>query len=90
MYIFELSNLKPECIEVSKERIHKISFQPACGWWLPKYIYQIWLQLASIEFFYNSPFSAKSWQNPASMDKEEQNKKLPLVDIEPTTSWSSL
>ena len=25
-----------------------------------------------IEFFYNSLFSAKSWQNPARIDEEEQ------------------
>ena len=40
----------------------------------------------TIEFFCNSLFSAKSWQNPASIDGEEQNKKLPLLDIEPMTS----
>ena len=35
-------------------------------------------------------FSAKSWQNPASIDGEsEQNKKSPLVGIELKTSWSS-
>ena len=42
------------------------------------------------EFFCNLLFSAKSWRNPASIDGEEQNKKLPLVGIEPTTSRSSL
>ena len=35
-----------------------------------------------IEFFYNSLFSA-------SIDRKEQNKKLPPVGIEPTTSRSS-
>ena len=45
---------------------------------------------SSFEFFYNLLFSAKSWQNPATIDGEEQNKKLPLVGIEPTTSRSSL
>ena len=35
------------------------------------------------EFFFISLFSAKSWQNPASIDREEQNKKLPPVGIEP-------
>ena len=29
------------------------------------------------EFFYNPLFSAESWQNPASIDEAEQNKKLP-------------
>ena len=29
-----------------------------------------------IEFFYNSLFPAKSWQDPASIDGEEQNKKV--------------
>ena len=29
-----------------------------------------------LEFFYNSLFSAKSWQNPASIDGGEQNKKI--------------
>ena len=32
----------------------------------------------SIEFFYNSSFPAKSWQDPASIYGEEQNKKLPI------------
>ena len=27
------------------------------------------------KFFYNSSFSAKSWQNPASIDRNEKNKK---------------
>ena len=35
---------------------------------------------------YNSLFSAKSRQNPASIDGQEQNKKLPPVGTEPTTS----
>ena len=34
-------------------------------------------------FFYNSLFSAKSWQNPANIDWEEQNKK-----IAPTGDWT--
>ena len=36
-------------------------------------------------------FLAKSWQNPASIDREEQNKKIspPQVRIESTTSRSS-
>ena len=47
--------------------------------------------IAAIEFFYNSLFSARSWQNPASIDGKEQNKKkLPPVGIELTTSWSSI
>ena len=29
-----------------------------------------------IEFFYNSPFPAKSWQDHASIDREEQNKTI--------------
>ena len=40
----------------------------------------------TVEFFYNSLFPAKSWQDPASIDREEQNKKLPLLRIECTTS----
>ena len=31
----------------------------------------------TIEFFYNSLFSAKSWQTPDSIEGEEQNKNLP-------------
>ena len=38
-----------------------------------------------IEFFYNSLFLAKTWQNPTSIDGEEQNKKMPAVGIELTT-----
>ena len=29
----------------------------------------------TFEFFYNSSFPAKSWQDPASINREEQNKK---------------
>ena len=47
----------------------------------------VWSRLSvvalSIEFFYNSWFSGKSWQNPASIDGEEQNKK-----IAPTGDWT--
>ena len=39
------------------------------------------LTCRAVEFFYNSLFSAISWQNPASIDGEEQNKKLPPVVI---------
>ena len=38
------------------------------------------------EFLYNSYISAKFWQHPASIDREEQNKfcqKIDLVGIEP-------
>ena len=49
--------------------------------------YQDW---HSIEFFSNSSFPAKSWQDSASIDGEEQNKKLPLLGIEPSTSRSSV
>ena len=43
-------------------------------------------------FYVHSSFSIirHFLPNPASIDREEQNKKLPLVGIEPTTSWSSL
>ena len=44
----------------------------------------------SFMFCYNSLFSAKSCQNPASIDGEEQNKKLPLLGIELTTSSLSV
>ena len=38
--------------------------------------------LAMIEFFYNSSFPAESWQDPASIDKEEHNKKVaPTGDL---------
>ena len=40
----------------------------------------------SFELFCNLSFSGKSRQNPASIDREEQNKKLPPVVIEPRTS----
>ena len=30
----------------------------------------------TVEFFYNSLFSAKSWQNPASIDGKEKIKKI--------------
>ena len=43
----------------------------------------------SIDFFYNSSISDKFWQNRASIDREEQ-KKMPLMEIEAKTSWSSL
>ena len=43
-----------------------------------------------MEFFYNSLYPAKSWQDPANIDGEEQNKKLPLLGIELTTSRSSV
>ena len=46
--------------------------------------------ILTFEFFYNSLFSAKSLQNPASIDEEEQNKKMRIAGIEPTTSRSSL
>ena len=42
------------------------------------------------EFFHNSLFSAKSLQNPTSIDREEQNENMPSMGIEPTTSWLSL
>ena len=42
----------------------------------------------SVEFFYNSSFPAKSWQDPASIDGEEQNKKVALLGIELTTCRS--
>ena len=29
-----------------------------------------------IEFLHNSKFPAKSWQDPASIEGEEQNKKI--------------
>ena len=32
-----------------------------------------------IEFFYNSSFPVKSWQDPTSIDREEQNKKVVLT-----------
>ena len=35
----------------------------------------------SIELVYNSLFSAKSWQNPTSIDEEERNKKLPQLGL---------
>ena len=44
------------------------------------------LVLEIIELFYNSSISAKFCQNPASIDGEEQTKKLPPVGIEPRTS----
>ena len=37
-------------------------------------------------FFWKWLFYVKSWQNPASIDGEEQDKKLAPVGIEPTTS----
>ena len=45
-----------------------------------------------IEFFYNSSFSAKFWHNPASIDGEEQNKKLPLLGalMKPNLGWKSV
>ena len=51
--------------------------------------------LYSLEFFYNSLFPAKSWQDPAIIDGEEQNKKVaPAGDwthnlqiISPTLYW---
>ena len=53
---------------------------------------QIALNPASdtVEFFYNSLFSAKSWQNPANINRVEENKKIASVETEPTTSKSSL
>ena len=44
---------------------------------------------STVEFFYNSSFSGKSWQNLASIDGEEQNITLPPVRIESKTSWLS-
>ena len=41
---------------------------------------------AIVEFFYNSLFSAKSRQNPASIHGEEQNKKFPLWGLNPQPS----
>ena len=43
-----------------------------------------------IELFYNSSFPAKSWQDSAGIDIEQQNKKLPLLGIEPIASRSSV
>ena len=43
-----------------------------------------------LEFSYNSSISAKFWQNPTSIDSEEENKKLPPVGIEPRTSGSCM
>ena len=40
----------------------------------------------TFEFFSTSYISAKFWQNPASIDEEEQHKKLPPVEIEPGIS----
>ena len=34
-------------------------------------------------FFYNSSISAKYWQNPASIDGEEQNEKLSQRGLNP-------
>ena len=54
-----------------------------------------WFRLSSInsvdiiEFFYNSSISAKFWQNATRLDREDQNKKLPVIGIEPKTPRSS-
>ena len=43
-------------------------------------------------FFYNSLFPAKSWQDPASIDREKQNiKNLPLlgIDLQPPDDQSN-
>ena len=45
--------------------------------------------LITFEFFYNL-FSVESCQNPASIDRKEQNKKLLPVSIEPMASCTSL
>ena len=46
-------------------------------------------QLNTLEFFQNSSFPAKSWQDPASIDGEQQKKKkVPPLGIESTTSRS--
>ena len=38
----------------------------------------------TFQFFYNSAFSDQSWQNPASLDREEQNKKnSPCRGVDP-------
>ena len=42
------------------------------------------------EFLHNSKYPAKSWQDPASIEGEEHNKKNSLPGIEPTTSRSSV
>ena len=50
----------------------------------------LFINTSTIEFFYNLLFSCKSCQNPDSIDGKEQNKKLPLLGIELTTSRSSV
>ena len=59
-------------------------------------LFDLMCQADKIEFFYNSLFSAKSWQNPASIDRQEQNKSCPsgdwtqdLLIIMPTLYWLS-
>ena len=42
-----------------------------------------WILASLFEFFYNSLFPAKSWQDPAGIDGEEQNKK-----VAPTGDWT--
>ena len=76
---------------ISPEDIFKtpgVRFSSHIQKWWPQFFYSVekkeTLNLP-IEFFYNS-FTAKPWQNPASNDGEEQNKKLSLVGIEPRTS----
>ena len=44
----------------------------------------------SFEFLHNSKFPAKLCQDPAIIEGQEQNKKLSLLRIEPTTSRSSV
>ena len=41
------------------------------------------LHAHSIEFFYNSLFSAKSWQNSVSIDRKKQNKNCPQSGLNP-------
>ena len=37
----------------------------------------------TFEFFYNSLFSTKSWQNSASIDGKKQNKNCPQSVLNP-------
>ena len=37
----------------------------------------------TLKFFYNSLFSAKSWQNSASIDGKKQNKNCPQSGLNP-------
>ena len=78
--IFEMNSGNRFLSSSSQHYHHKLSYSPTKRKQLSLTGHQ---QHGSIEFFYNSLFSAKSWQNSASIDGEKQKKNCPQSGLNP-------